>query len=76
MSELSLLLHCPFCDNLITDPRVLPCGESICFECIPDKEFECSLCSEKHQVPPNGFMKNKRLGDLLKNSTQNSLTNG
>jgi hypothetical protein len=62
---------CQKCKTIFNDPRVLPCGESICNKCIlngiSDKnEFNCLCCVEMHNVPRNGFPVNKSMLSLLR----------
>ena len=32
--EVEKLLRCPVCKEIVTDPKMLPCGEFSCSECI------------------------------------------
>ena len=57
---------CPVCHETYFDPRILPCGESVCNECIileieqqKSDIFKCSLCNKNHSVPEDGFPINK-----------------
>ena len=66
---------------------MIPCGESICEQCAiqieekarsssePNAMFKCQLCSEVHQIPPNGFPVNKQLSKLL-NEKSEKVTRG
>jgi hypothetical protein len=52
-------LNCPFCKQRFVDPRMLPCGNFCCFECIKrelnaDNSYKCDLCDNVHET---------RLGD-------------
>jgi hypothetical protein len=65
---------CGMCDNIYKDPRVLPCGESACHECIElliksdtNKEFLCNFCQKTHTyLEKEGFISNCALMKLLK----------
>jgi hypothetical protein len=65
---------CGICDNIYKNPRVLPCSESACHECIQsliqsdsNKEFDCNFCHKKHTLPDSeGFPLNGVLMRLLK----------
>ena len=69
--DISNELICPKCKNRFEDPRILPCGNSLCQSCILD-EIEkgainkCYCCEEKHSLPKDGeFVKNKFIIKLL-----------
>jgi len=53
---------CKFCNKILKDPVVLPCGISICSEHTKNLDndcIECKFCSStKHNVPHKGFSKN------------------
>ncbi|CAF0795883.1 unnamed protein product [Brachionus calyciflorus] len=68
LSEDSLL--CVRCNKKFNDPRVLPCGESLCSNYLSDlKEmYDCPFCKEIHTVPKNGFPSNKSLLKAVKSS--------
>ena len=63
--DISNELICPKCTNRFDDPRILPCGNSLCQSCILDEIEEgainkCYCCQEKHSLPKEGeFTKNK-----------------
>lgn len=70
-SDINEVLTCPKCNQRYIDPRVLPCGESICFKCISniDKEssnvIKCTYCSNFHYIPTEGFPKNIKLCKII-----------
>lgn len=69
------IIICPICSNKYNDPRILPCGRSMCFDCIQniiDKNntLNCNLCKGKHERPPNGFIKNMDLSKLLESKSK------
>lgn len=57
-------LRCPICKHRYSNPRLLPCGETVCFECISKRE-KCKLCSEYHEESENGFPLNRLIIELL-----------
>lgn len=55
-------LKCPLCKNNQDEPRLLPCGKSICLRCCTIileqnvKKFKCEICNQLHKIPTNiGF---------------------
>ena len=72
-SEINEELLCPICAEVYSDPRLLPCGETVCNECIAKleksdrkNEIKCSLCDDLHPIPENGFYSNNRISRLSK----------
>jgi len=68
------ILICPVCDQKLSSPIVLPCGETICEKHINEnltgknkKSIQCPIedCNQKHSIPTAGFIINKRLQKLL-----------
>lgn len=74
------LTVCSLCDTnftLINEPKLLPCGENLCKNCITNvvknekkktwsklasgSSFMCPLCDQMHQQPVDGFITNKVL---------------
>jgi hypothetical protein len=70
---------CKLCTNIYVDPRLLPCSESACHDCIQrmigsnlNNEFDCKLCQGKHKSPGNeGFLLNGFLSNLLRTKPGN-----
>ncbi len=70
------ILHCQNCGEIYKDPKVLPCGESLCEVCLKKIEstlsldhlqYTCPLCDSRHVFPEDGhFPKNMSLISLLK----------
>jgi hypothetical protein len=64
-------ITCGICAQIYIDPRILPCGDSACNECIQsasnsENEFDCNFCNEKHTLASeSGFPVNKQLLKLL-----------
>lgn len=68
LDSLETQLKCPNCKNKYTSPRILPCGKSICQNCIEDlcqvdspgnEKIQCPLCNKTHLVPNDGFILNE-----------------
>jgi len=63
-------LNCIKCKQRLDEPRILPCGETICDYCfitieVKNNKFKCFLCNEDHLMPEKGFPINKRLLRIL-----------
>jgi hypothetical protein len=59
-------MTCALCSKIYNDPRILPCGDSACYECIldsiqrnQDNQFKCAFCEDIHH--PCEFVSNKSL---------------
>ncbi len=50
----------------MSDPRLLPCGTSLCSTCTQMNERTlCSNFGQMHEIPDDGFPKNKYLQEFL-----------
>ncbi|CAF1125302.1 unnamed protein product, partial [Brachionus calyciflorus] len=60
-------------------PRILPCAESVCINCIDEhakeKHLKCFFCHETHTIPSLGFPINKSLLKIL-NSIDTNIYRG
>jgi len=73
--DISELLNCPNCKKRYRDPRSLPCGETICDDCIEylsistgdSNTLNCPYCKETHRIPESGFA-NKLILKLIEKS--------
>src|SRR6218665_3400105 len=76
--QLRAITECPICMDVFTDPRVLPCIHSFCFECLrhtseatqkkPEDKMPCPLCRKEFIIPAdgvNGVQKNFFVENLL-----------
>jgi uncharacterized protein YutE (UPF0331/DUF86 family) len=73
--EINRLLKCEQCNQRYIQPRFLPCGESICTNCLKNLieeqssiligKLKCCYCSEEHEIPERGFPISKKLEKLL-----------
>jgi len=57
------ILICTICEGRLENPKILPCGETICSFCVTslkivDKMFKCLVCKKKHEMPIDGLLKN------------------
>jgi predicted house-cleaning noncanonical NTP pyrophosphatase (MazG superfamily) len=65
------ILICEVCENKMLDPRLLPCGRSVCHRCVDilaetgNMKIKCQNCAKTHQIPDEGFLKNLALQELL-----------
>jgi hypothetical protein len=46
------IMICPICTNKFVEPRLLPCGETICTECAQKqlRNKKCPFCQEAHNI--------------------------
>jgi hypothetical protein len=69
--KIESILICNVCENKMVDPRLLPCGKSVCHKCVDllvdtDKQkIKCQNCAKTHEIPDDGFSKNLALQKLL-----------
>jgi hypothetical protein len=70
------LLTCDVCKEKMIDPRILPCGKSLCYDCIDywtnimSKIVKCKNCGKSHEIPAEGFPKNLMAQKMLKVEAQ------
>ncbi len=65
-----LVLNCIKCNQKLDEPRMLPCGETICAYCymsieVNNNKFKCFICNEDHLMPEKGLPISKRLLRIL-----------
>jgi hypothetical protein len=69
--KIDSILICDVCKNKMVDPRILPCGKSLCHRCVDllidteKKRIKCQNCAKIHEIPDDGFPKNLALQKLL-----------
>ena len=69
-NEISDLIKCPSCASILSDPRILPCGNSMCHDCIvlqlnkAKTGLKCVICKDFHELPASGFIRNQGLANL------------
>jgi hypothetical protein len=82
-TQINDLTKCQKCQETFNDPRLLPCGETICLSCVQptmttsnedNKQWlaECPFCSKKHFVLENedNFPPNRMAARLIKKKPQ------
>ena len=71
-ASINKLIVCKVCDEKLQDPRVLPCGKSICFKCVDilsdtsKTHVKCQHCGKMHDIPHNGFLPNDEIAELAR----------
>jgi uncharacterized protein YoxC len=69
--KIDSILICKICENKMVDPRLLPCGKSVCHRCVDiladtdKKRIKCENCAKIHEIPEEGFPKILALQELL-----------
>ena len=69
-SLIKSLLICKICDCKLEDPRLLPCGVSICQKCAEyianaeNTHVKCRTCGNQHAIPSEGFPINQLIATL------------
>jgi hypothetical protein len=69
-NQINEALLCINCEGKLEEPKILPCGETICLFCVTslkivDKMFDCLVCKEKHEMPKDGLLNNKFVVKIL-----------
>jgi len=70
-NKINNLLDCKNCEERLDEPKLLLCGNSICSRCAlsiqinTNKNFDCLVCKDKHEMPKNGLPINIALKELL-----------
>ena len=69
VEEINRFLSCPRCKKRFVEPKMLPCGETICEYCATemlterrgkvDLTFSCEICGSYHEIPKNGLPTSK-----------------
>ena len=76
--QLREITECPICMSVFTDPRMLPCIHTFCFQCLkrtleatqklPGDKMPCPFCRKEFIIPRdgvNGVQKNFFMNNLL-----------
>ena len=67
-------LNCSKCQERLCEPKTLPCGDTICLDCVSyiyetlivdTNNYECPVCKEAHVMPEKGLALNKKLVGIL-----------
>jgi len=70
-NEVNNILTCKYCEGRLEEPKLLPCGKSICSLCVltiklnASSEYDCSACNKKHEMSKNGLPVNEALVEML-----------
>jgi len=70
-NQINNKLTCKKCEGRLDEPRILPCGRSICSFCLEyikltnNREFQCLICDELHEMPKKGLPISETVLDLL-----------
>ena len=71
-NKIKQVLSCKKCNQLLDEPKILPCGETICSKCQSmlqideTNHFDCIICSNKHTIMPKiGLPINKMIISLF-----------
>jgi predicted RNA-binding protein Jag len=76
--DLNELLLCFNCKTPYKDPRILPCGETLCTACVTllnDNNLKCPFCSDAHLTNPSDLQPNKTILKFL-NKKPNEIYRG
>ncbi len=55
--QINSVLICEVCENKMVDPRLLPCGKSVCHRCVDQlfdtskKRIKCQSCAKILKYP-------------------------
>lgn len=73
IDKLESQLKCPKCLHKYVSPRILPCGKSMCQNCVDQLSncnlsnlIKCPFCCKSHPVPDEGFIINEFIVNTLK----------
>jgi hypothetical protein len=69
-NQINTVLNCTKCNERLDEPRLLPCGNSICKICAEsikatDREFQCLICDNKHEMLKSGLQIIKSSVEIL-----------
>jgi hypothetical protein len=69
-------LKCPVCNEIFKYPRILPCGDSVCFVCIillrekddldGSDKFKCPVCEQIHLNLTSDLPRNNAIENMIK----------
>jgi uncharacterized protein YoxC len=69
--KIDSILICKICENKMVDPRILPCGKSVCHRCVDiladtdNNRIRCQSCAQIHEIPVGGFYINQLAQEML-----------
>lgn len=62
------ILKCPHCSSMLDEPKLLPCGASMCLKCLQALNFQiekCPICKNKHKINPSALLEHPDTIKLL-----------
>lgn len=75
-------LNCSICEEIYDDPKILPCGETLCRKCIPKmiekykttnvSQLKCLFCKKIHEITKAGFPSNKIVVSLINETSRSN----
>ena len=73
ISDLKDIATCNYCNCIFESPVILPCSETICQKHVEEmklkhdsiEEIKCHHCIQLHNIPKDGFPKDKRTAKLI-----------
>ncbi len=70
--KINALFNCKICKDVLEDPIILPCDETVCKAHTDEISMgKCIFCSEVHKAPQYGFPSNKIVKNLLEKRVNN-----
>jgi hypothetical protein len=69
-NQVNNILLCLHCQGRLEEPKITPCGETICSFCeksiqVNNYVFDCFICKKIHEMPKNGLSDNKIVLKML-----------
>lgn len=64
------ILKCPHCTSMLDQPKLIPCGASMCLRCLQSIGFQidkCPVCGLKHKINPEHLLEHPDIVRLLEN---------
>ncbi len=68
LEKIKDLFNCKICEDVLVDPIILPCGETVCKAHTEEiSKDKCMFCSGTQMAPKEGFLENMFAKNLLEN---------
>ena len=70
VNKINSISNCSKCQERLDNPRILPCGQTICSQCqstihVDNKHYKCISCNKKHFMSKKGLPVNSLALALL-----------